>query len=178
MKKLIEDDIVKFYNKKTEIMSIRFSIDDCIWYFNSDDVITITKGMELYDALDNFMQQNYIFGEDVLKNKKESNKLTWYSDCYYNPEDEWSLDSVSCLHIEKEDNSFKIWCTKKIYEKYNRENKSYGICFSPCSNGKYSKNINTGSTLQNDFITMIYQPLLEKDKDKDVSKLSLKKKKR
>ena len=36
--------------------------------------------------------------------------------------------------------------------------------FVPAGNGKYSKNLNTGLTLQDDFVTCIYQPLLNKNK--------------
>ena len=46
----------------------------------------------------------------------------------------------------------------------DRQHKSHIICFSPAGNGKYNKNLNTGSTLQDDFVTHIYQPLLDKKK--------------
>ena len=95
---------------------------------------------------------------------KDSHKLIWHSDCYYNPDDEWSIASVSCLNIERNDFCFKIWCTKKLDEMLDRPYRTYGICFSPAGNGKYSKNLNTGLTLQDDFVTHIYQPLLNKNK--------------
>ena len=46
----------------------------------------------------------------------------------------------------------------------DRPYKTYGICFSPAGNGKYSKNLATGLTLQDDFVSHIYQPLLNKNK--------------
>lgn len=163
MKKVILGNIVHFYDDNDcEIMYIDHSVDDCMWYFYSNNIINITQDMELYNMLDNFMQQNYVFSDDVLPSYKDNNKLIWYSDCHYNPDDEWSVISVSCLNIERKDGSFNIWCTKRLDEKINTPNKSYGICFSPCGNGRYSRNVNTGATLQDDFVVLIYQPLLSK----------------
>lgn len=165
MKKVINDKAIYFYDDDNhEIMYIDYSTDECIWYFHSNNIITVTKDMELYTLLDSFMNHCYEFDDDVLPNYKDNDKLIWYSDCYYNPDDKWSLASVSCLNIEKKDYSFNIWCTKKIDEIIDRPHKTYVIGFSPAGNGRYSKNINTGSTLQNDFVTHIYQPLLNKNK--------------
>ena len=88
----------------------------------------------------------------------------WQAGYYYNPDDEWSIASVSCINIVKKDSCFIIKCTKKLDEIIDRPHKTYGICFSPAGNGKYSKNLNTGLTLQDDFVTCIYQPLLNKNK--------------
>lgn len=46
----------------------------------------------------------------------------------------------------------------------DRPYKTYCISFSPSGNGKYTKNLNTGLTLQDNFVTHIYQPLLNKNK--------------
>jgi hypothetical protein len=165
MKKIISDETIHFYDdENNEIMYIDHSTDECIWYFHSDSVINVTADMELYNLLRSFMTNYYDFNDEILLNYKDSNKLIWYSDCYYNPDDKWSIASVSCLNIERNDFCFKIWCTKKIDEMIDRPHKTYGICFSPAGNGKYSKNLNTGLTLQDDFITHIYQPLLTKNK--------------
>jgi len=165
MLKIIKGKTIYFYDDaNNEIMYIDHSADECIWYFQSESIINITEDMELYNLLNDFMKNCYHFGDDILPSYKDRNKLIWYSDCYYNPDDEWSIASVSCLNIERKDKSFRIKCTKKIDELIDRTYKSYGICFSPAGNGKYSKNLNTGLTLQDDFVTYIYQPLLNKNK--------------
>lgn len=166
MKKVINDKTIHFYDEENnEIMYISHSTDDCIWYFFSEGIIDVTADMELYSLLYNFMNNYYVFNDKVLLNYKDSDKLIWYSDCYYNPDDEWSIASVSCLNIERKDSHFKIWCTKKIDEMIHRAHKTHGVCFSPSGNGKYSKNLATGVTLQDDFISHIYQPLLDKNKE-------------
>jgi len=165
MKKIISDKTIHFYDdKNNEIMYIDHSTDECIWYFHSDSIINVTADMELYNLLHSFMNNYYDFNDEILPNYKDSNKLIWYSDCYYNPDDEWSIASVSCLNIERNNNCFKIWCTKKLDEMIDRSYKTYGICFSPAGNGKYSKNLDTSLTLQDDFVIHIYQPLLNKNK--------------
>ena len=165
MKKIVSHKTIHFYDdENNEIMYIDYSTDECIWYFHSDNIINVTADMELYNLLYIFMNNYYDFGDEILQNYKDSNKLIWHSDCYYNPDDKWSIASVSCLNIERNDNCFKIWCTKKLDEMIDRPHKTYGICFSPAGNGKYSKNLDTGLTLQDDFVIHIYQPLLNKNK--------------
>ena len=165
MKKIVSHKTIYFYDdENNEIMYIDHSTDECIWYFHSDNIINVTADMELYNLLYIFMNNYYDFGDEILQNYKDSNKLIWHSDCYYNPDDKWSIASVSCLNIERNDNCFKIWCTKKLDEMIDRPHKTYGICFSPAGNGKYSKNLATGLTLQDDFVIHIYQPLLNKNK--------------
>ena len=162
MNKVIENKRVYFYDDNNNlIMYLDHSIDDCIWYFDTNEIIKITEDMELYPLISSFMDQDYTFNDGILKNYKDKNKLIWYSDCYYNPDDEWSVKSVSCLNIERIDNYFNIWCIKKLDEIIDRKNKTYGIAFAPAGNGVFSRNINTGLTLQNDFIRIVYQPLLK-----------------
>ena len=167
MKKVILDKAIYFYDESgIEIMHLDFSTDECIWFFESNNILKVTPDTELHSVLDCFMQQEYRFATSMLQNAKDQNSLVWYSDCYYDPDDEWSVDSVSCLHIEKKDDNYNLWCTKALDEKFERRHKDYCICFSPCGNGNYSQNLATGSTLQTDFVTMVYQPLLQKEKQK------------
>ena len=165
MKKVINDKTIYFYDENdNEIMYIDHSTDECIWFFQTDSVISIEEDTELYCLLESFMQSTYDFSNDTLKCVKDENNLVWYSDCYYNPDDDWSIASVSVLNIKRDESGFKVWCTKKLDELINRNSKTYGICFSPAGNGKYSRNLSTGLTLQDDFVTHIYQPLLNKNK--------------
>jgi len=165
MKKIIDGKTIRFYDSNdNEIMYMNHSTDECIWYFQTDSIISIEEDTELYSLLESFMNESYEFSDDILKSSKDKNRLVWYSDCYYNPDDEWSIASVSVLNIKREDSCFKIWCSKRLDELIDRKNKTYGICFSPAGNGKYSRNISTGLTLQDDFVTHIYQLLLKKNK--------------
>lgn len=167
MKKVILENRICFLDEDTDkvIMYIDYSTDECIWYFNSSDVITITKDMDLFNPLKNLMNNQYVFSNtEVLKSYKFDNKLLWTSDCYYDPDDEYSRNSVSFLMVKYEDDVLKLKCIKPLDEIIDRKNKSHLIVFSPMGNGKYAKNIATGSTLQDDFVIMVYQELLEKNK--------------
>lgn len=158
-----------FYDENgNEVMTIDHSRDECVWLFYSDALINVKRDCELYNFLDKFMQQDYVFADSVLKYYKDKEKLIWPSDCYYDPNDEWSVDSVSCLNIEKKEDSFDIWCSKKTDKKTDRLDKTYCICFSPCGNGSFSKNLKTGSTLQDDFVVFIYNSLFYKNNVKSL----------
>lgn len=52
----------------------------------------------------------------------------------------------------------------------DRKNKSHVIGFSPLGNGRYVKNIETGLTLQDDFVQQVYQKLLKNEKVKKLHK--------
>ena len=170
MHKVVNETKISFYdNSNNEIMYIDYPTDECIWYFGSSDVITITKDMYLFELLKSIMSQQYKFNEDeILKSCKSNNKLIWYSDCYYNPDDEWSRNRVSYLTIEYIDGDFKLKCTKPLDNMIDRKEKSHVIAFSPLGNGKYTKNIESGLTLQDDFLIMVYQELLKREKVKEL----------
>ena len=59
-------------------------------------------------------------------------------------------------------------CTKPLDDIIDRGTKSHVIGFSPLGNGKYTKNIESGLTLQDDFVIMVYQKLLKREKIKEL----------
>ena len=171
MKKTINGSRIEFWNEDTNeiVMYIDYHTDECIWYFSDSNEIVITNDIELFYPLKQLMSQQYIFNEDeVLKSYKKNNKLVWYSDCYYNPNDEWSKNSVSYLTIEYIDGIFKIKCLKPLDEVIDRKDKSHVVAFSPLGNGKYTKNVKSGMTLQDDFVIGVYQELFKKEKAKEL----------
>ena len=172
MHKVINGTKISFYDDSdNETMYIDYSSDECVWYFNSSEVATITEDSALFEPIKNIMLQQYEFdNNEVLHSYKDDNKLVWYSDCYYNPDDEWSINSVSYLTIEFIDGVYKLKCTKPLDEIIDRKNKSYVIGFSPLGNGRYAKNIETGLTLQDDFVQQVYQKLLKNEKIRKLHK--------
>lgn len=169
MVKVINDSRVEFWDEELNemVMYIDYPADECIWYFNSDNEITVTEDMELFNPLKSIMHQNYKFSDDdILKSYKEGNKLVWYSDCYYNPDDEWSVKYVSYLTIVDNGNEMILKCRKPLDEVLDRRIKTHVIAFSPLGNGKYVKNAKTGLTLQDDFVICVYQELLKINKVK------------
>lgn len=173
MKKVINGSSIEFWNeeKNEKVMYIDYSTDECAWYFHDSSEITITKDMELFELLKALMSQQYeIDKNEILYSYKNNNKMIWYSDCYYNPDDEWSINSVSYLTIEYVNGVYKMKCTKPLDEIIDRKNKSHVIVFSPLGNGRYAKNIETGLTLQDDFVQQVYQKLLKNEKVRKLQK--------
>lgn len=171
MKKIINGSRINFCdNNNNEIMYIDYSTDECIWCFNDNNVINISEDMELFECLMYLMNQQYTFSNDkILRSFKKDNIIVWYSDCYYNPDDEWSIKSVSYLTIEYVNNVFKLCCVKPLDKIIDRKQKFHCICFSPCGNGKYVKNNSSGLTLQDDFVFGVYHKLLKQEKVKKLS---------
>ena len=170
MEKVICGNRIEFFDNKEEIMYIDYSTDECVWHFSNSNQIIISEDMELFEPLKKIMLQNYIFiDNEVLKSYKNDNKLVWYSDCYYNPDDKWSVNSISYLNIIYEDNMIKLNCIKPLDEMMTRKSKSHFIIFSPNGNGKNAINVESRMTLQDDFVINVYQELLKNDKVKNKS---------
>lgn len=166
MQKIIKDSNIYFYDNNNIIMSMGFQFDEFIWTFYNNKVISITRDSEMFDLLKYIMKNDYIFENSDLKCTKDAKELIWYSDCYYNPDDEFSKKSVSYLTIKYENDEFNIWCTKPLDMIVDRKQKLHVIAFSSAGNGRYSKNTETESTLQDDIIINVYNKLLEKNKCK------------
>jgi hypothetical protein len=122
--------------------------------------------MDLYEPIKSIMAAQYEFGNDFLKSSKDDNKLVWYSDCYYDPDNEWSSKTVSYLEIVNNGNTFTLKCTKPLDGIIPRNKTDHYIVFSPLGNGKHALNVNTGTNLQDDFVTNVYQKLLSDDRSR------------
>lgn len=172
MKKIIDNGRISFFDdQNNEIMYMDYLTDEFVWFFSDSNTIIVKDGEELFNFLKIIMEQQYIFNDsELLKSYKKNNKLVWYSDCYYNPDNEYSIKQVSYLNIEYVDNCFKVWCIKPLDDVIDRKQKSHCICFSPLGNGKYTKNIKTGLTLQDDFVNNVYHKLLQSTKIKKLTK--------
>ncbi|MDD6224425.1 MAG: PDDEXK nuclease domain-containing protein [bacterium] len=156
--------------KKDNKYVIEYCSDNRIISREYENVITVNEDMELFECLMYLMNQQYTFSNDeILRSFQQDNIIVWYSDCYYNPDDEWSIKSVSYLTVEYVDNIFKLWCVKPLDEIIDGKQKFHCICFSPCCNGKYVKNNLNGLTLQDDFVFEIYHKLLKQEKGKKLS---------
>ena len=170
MKKLISGSRIIFYDDNNQkIMYIDYSTDECVWFFESSKSIEIEESMELYEPLSFIMKQKYVFNEkSVLKSYKIDNKLVWYSDCYYDPDDEWSKNWVSFLTIELKDGLITV-TPKKTLEKNNESRDFFHcICFSPLGNGEFTRNETLGTSLQDDFVKNVYYELLQNKKVKKI----------
>lgn len=162
MKKIISNTKITYLGEENnELFYIDYSFDECIWCFNTNQKITIEQSSELYDVLNEFMINNYTFYENELGDYKDDNKLVWHSDCYYNPDDRLSVMDVSTLFIEKNNDAYIIWCEKPIDKLLNKITNFFVIGFSPLGNGRYNSNLETGATLQDDFVIQVYQKILQ-----------------
>lgn len=166
MKKVVNGSKITFYDDNNhKIMYIDYATDECIWFFESNSSITVTEEMELYKPISFIMKQNYTFNSnDILKSYKNENKLVWYSDSYYDSKNEWSRKYVSFLTIEYNNGVFTLTPKKGL----NDGDFFHCICFSPLGNGKYARNNELGTTLQDDFVLHVYRELLENNKVKKI----------
>ena len=155
---------LEFYDQDKKIMSMGFHFDEFVWTFYGSEPINVQKDSYLYEPLEYIMNQDYVFYDNDLGCYKDENKLVWYSDCYYNPDDKYSVMDVNRMTIERKDDSFSISCVKPLDEVFSRLNCTYVIAFSPSGNGKLVKNKLTNTNLQDDIVNHIYFGLLEKNK--------------
>jgi hypothetical protein len=99
------------------------------------------------------MSSQYTFSNDGLCSKSQ-NEIIWFSDGYCDIDDKESTDRVNRLIIKKDYDSFKIRAINPLLSKLGIDKKMYTITFSPAGNGQYAKNINTGTTFQDDMVNL------------------------
>lgn len=156
----INDEVV-FVKDNECVLEMKYVADEFVWIFNSKEMI-IEKDSDFYDSISFIMDNNYIFQENIpsFKNK---DLLIWLSDQYCDIEDEDSISRVNRLIIERNDDKFILRVYNPFFEKYNINKSFYMISFSPLFNGFYSRNLDSGLTLQDDFC-LIYRSILNSNK--------------
>lgn len=157
----IENDSV-FVSDGKFILEMKYIADEFVWMINNDSIIIDCSNSILYDELCRIMNNNYFF-QNNIPCYKDNNKLIWLSDQYCDIEDKDSLSRINRLMIERRDDKFYIKVYNPFFEKNNIKRLYYTIIFSPLFNGYYSKNIDSGLSLQDDFCLM-YQRLLRSKK--------------
>ena len=78
-------------------------------------------------------------------------------------------DFVSRLIIKYVNGEFCIYSSNPFFEKLGISNDRI-VSFSPAGNGFWSKNLQTGKTLQDDTIEMFYNTLKQKIIDKGLER--------
>lgn len=151
-----ETGILYFYKDATDlIMEMKFVADEFCFVVHTDKKIVLTKDnidKNFYSLLENFMKNKYKFGD--TKSFKNDNYLKWYSDCYWDIENDPNLSRVSYLEIISNSDAIEIQAHNT--SRYIKTNSSC-ICFSPAGNGQYVVNEETGAYLQNDLVINVYQ---------------------
>lgn len=141
----------------------------------TNNPIVITKDVDecLYMNLSGLFENKYVFAKDWLSSKTE-NRIVWFSDVACDIENPVEVDSVNRLIIDKFDDEIQISYVNPFCEKCGIE-KSYGnsfceecgikksiavIAFSPAGNGFVTKNIDTGSSFQDDVVLAFRRALM------------------
>jgi hypothetical protein len=122
-------------------------------FFDTKEPIIITKinNEELYNSLNEIMNNDYQFDSSSLSYKHEK-EICWFSDQYCDIDDKTQTDRVNRLFIRLTNLGIELNVVNPYFEKNGINNKSYLISFSPSGNGLYSINKNTGLTFQDDII--------------------------
>jgi hypothetical protein len=149
-----EKNIALFDENNNQMLELRFWADEFVWTIYSSKEIILTRDDELfYDNLNSIMNSQYIFSNDRLCSKSQ-NEIIWFSDGYCDIDDKESTDRVNRLIIKKDGDSFKIRAVNPFLSKSGIDKEMYTIIFSPAGNGQYTKNINTGTTFQDDMVNL------------------------
>ena len=166
----LEKKEIKLVEKDEILFSMGFFYDEFVCSFYTESVVEIDRDTdsEFYDNLDSLMSGKYVFGNNGLSSL-ENDKLVWFSDQYCNFDDEDSIDRISRLVIEKDNDSFRISMINPFYERIGIK-RSKMVSFSPMGNGYFTRNILTNSTFQDDVVINLFWKSLYKDNKQYVKK--------
>ncbi len=154
------DNKIEIIKDDEVLLEMYFIADEFIWVINACEFV-IDKNDEVYYHIEKIMNNNYIF-QDGIPSMKSNDILIWLSDQYCDIDDDEEINRVNRLIIKRENDSFRICVVNPYLEKNYIYKKNYIISFSPLFNGFYSRNIDSGLSLQDDFCVM-YQNLLRRN---------------
>lgn len=165
--KLIRDlENYKIYlvdDNDNKVLELGFFADEFIISLYTNQKIIITEQIDkyFYFNLQQIMNQNYYFDNTSLSYKKE-NEIRWFSDQYCDVEDVEQTSRITRLIIKEEKEQFQIYCQNPFFEKEKINIPFQMVSFSSGGNGFYSKNVDTGSTFQNDMVSAFIKTLNKK----------------
>lgn len=130
-------------------MTLQFVEDDFAIVLFSDTV-TIPKSVdeEFYNQFSKLFDNKYLFRDNYSFSK--DNVISWVSDEYNGQKDD--INSHNILTIIRSNNSIFFDCKNNKYEKEGYKNQLPIIYFTPLGGGRYSRNMTTGYSLQDDII--------------------------
>lgn len=157
-----EEGIIKLHDNNKCIFELKYVSDELVCTISTDDKIVITKELDpyFYEYLSKFMENRYLFDNDI--NKKTDTQLVWLSDQSGDLSNPNVTNLINRLVIEKDDDKFLISYHNPFFQLMGIKKASHFIAFSPGGNGNYSKNIETGQTLQTEFALMFRNILIKK----------------
>lgn len=157
----VNNEVIEYIVDDKIIIQMYYVGDEFVWILHSKNIV-INNDSELYNELCNIMNNNYIF-QDNIPSFKKFDMLVWLSDQYCDVDDIESINRVNRFIIKKLNDSFLISVSNPFCEENNINKNSYLVSFSPLFNGFYSRNLDSGLTLQDDFC-MMYHNLLNMNK--------------
>lgn len=151
-------------NDKKLLETLRLGAEFVICLY-TDEPIVITQQTDEYlnKNLKQIMQNEYVFGNNL--SYKKGNEIRWFSDQYCNMEDEEETNMVNRLILRDLEDQIQISYENPYLKKLGIKRSKNFIAFSPCGNGFYSKNVDSGLTFQDDIVQAFINTFRKKYND-------------
>ena len=137
-------------------------------------IINKELDVDFYVNLEQLLESDYIFDSTGLSSKKD-NQIIWFSDQYCDIENEKQRKMVNRLILKKINDEIVISFENPYFEEKGIKRKNNYIAFSPCGNGLFSKNINSGMSFQDDVV-LAFERTLKQEKNSSQSQVLKKRK--
>lgn len=151
-----------------KLLELGFYMDEftITLYTRKPVVISEEDDFFFYQNFLQVMNSRYIFSNEF--SQKTDQEIIWFSDQYCDFDNKEETDRVNRLLIQKLDHKISVSFFNPYFEKVGIT-RSYGmVSFSPAGNGYFSRNLSTGSTFQDDIVTMFFHILNKEDLSKEV----------
>lgn len=130
-------------------MTFQFVEDDfAIILFSDSLTIRREDDEEFYNQFSKLFDNKYLFRDNYSFSK--DNVISWVSDEYTGEKDD--INSHNILTMIRGKNYIFFDCKNKEHEEKGRINQMPIVYFAPLGTGRYSRNANTGCSLQDDII--------------------------
>ena len=149
---------------KVELEFSFFADEFCLFFHTPHVVIKKEENESFYSSFETLLNQSYQFSHPY--SYQDENTLVWLSDVSGDLEDPEEADRISRMILHREGDTLSFTLQRPFLEKIGVPVRDGAVAFSPAGNGCYTKNKETGKTLQNEMIECFWN-CLESNKIKE-----------
>lgn len=147
-----EDNKILVKENDKKVLEMCYIADEFMIILYREEPIKITKELDesLYSNLKNILQNRYEFQDE--NSIQTENEIVWLSDIYCEMRNQNYIKDINRLIIEKKENEIVLTSYNPYFKERGIKKDFNLIAFSPKGHGRYSENLETGLTFQDDIV--------------------------
>ena len=149
---LRENNKILILENGKKILEMCYIGDEFIIILYKEEPIEITKELDesLYSNFKKILENKYEFNDEYSSQTK--GEIIWLSDLYCEMPNQKNVKDINRIVLSDLDDSVIVSAFNPYFKERNIKKGYNLIAFSPKGHGRYSKNLDTGLTFQDDIV--------------------------